>query len=346
MKSFKQFIAEMSYTDAASLFGLGKSFTAAELKSAYKKMALANHPDRGGSEEMMKKVNDAYETLKKRVGGSSSVSNDVMDGFRKVKEWLKIMNPLVLNSMLTTFNADIWLEHFNKYATVPLKYEIRPTQTTRVSDYASFDAEFFDDEKNTSLKIHVRAALVPMYNSSELGSSELSYPISITMEGYHAGKKQRFKRTEYERSNDHKVLKDPNILFPAAKLKKMFATGTTSGKARAIKRADVALHWKNKVGGEISGDYYVAGNKVGYSWKPPSIRLYRMVLMRKPAYSISRVNEELFSSVAFFYESQLVIDMMTEIGDSLKKNMNKPEKFKTDVEKIVAKYKTKQEKMG
>lgn len=340
MKSFKQFIAEMSYTDATSLFGLGKSFTAAELKSVYKKMALANHPDRGGSEEMMKKVNDAYETLKKRISANGGTSTgDAVNVFRDINEWIKRMRPAVINSMMTTFNADVWLEHFNKYAPTPLKYELRPVVTRGgMSNYASFDAEFFDDERNTSLSIHVMANLVSMYNSeSKLGSSDLSYPIMIRMEGYHAGKKQRFKQSEFESSSDHKVLRDPNILFPAAKLKKMFATGTTSGKQRAIKKADVLSHWKNKVGGDVWQDDYMLGGirKNGVS----SLIIRRFVMYRKAMYHISHINRVRPDNSEYFYESQYVIDMMTEIGNVYKKTTDNPAKFEAEVVKIQDKYK-------
>jgi DnaJ-class molecular chaperone len=34
-----------------------------EIKKAYKKMAIANHPDRGGDEETMKAINEAYAVL-------------------------------------------------------------------------------------------------------------------------------------------------------------------------------------------------------------------------------------------------------------------------------------------
>lgn len=34
-----------------------------ELKKEYKELAMANHPDRGGSEEIMKEINNEYELL-------------------------------------------------------------------------------------------------------------------------------------------------------------------------------------------------------------------------------------------------------------------------------------------
>ena len=63
------FLIEMSASEAEQILGLSGRYSASEVKSSYRKMSLKHHPDKGGSTEMMKKVNAAYEMLKK---GSSS----------------------------------------------------------------------------------------------------------------------------------------------------------------------------------------------------------------------------------------------------------------------------------
>lgn len=72
-KSFKEWLeeAEMDPKSALQVFGLAdfpKSMV--ELKSLYKKLAMNNHPDRGGSLEMMKDINLANEVLKRNIGRS------------------------------------------------------------------------------------------------------------------------------------------------------------------------------------------------------------------------------------------------------------------------------------
>jgi DnaJ-class molecular chaperone len=51
-----------------TILGVGMDATEAEVKAAYRKRAAEAHPDRGGSNEWMAKVNAAYEVIKKFHG--------------------------------------------------------------------------------------------------------------------------------------------------------------------------------------------------------------------------------------------------------------------------------------
>jgi curved DNA-binding protein len=50
--------------DYYSILGVNKNASQEEIRKAYKKQCMKHHPDRGGSEEQIKKVNEAYNTLK------------------------------------------------------------------------------------------------------------------------------------------------------------------------------------------------------------------------------------------------------------------------------------------
>lgn len=54
----------MDYSEALKLFGFTSNFTKEELKKRFLKLSKKYHPDLNGDEEMMKKVNSAYEVLK------------------------------------------------------------------------------------------------------------------------------------------------------------------------------------------------------------------------------------------------------------------------------------------
>jgi len=50
--------------DYYSTLGVNKNATQDDIRKAYKKQSMQHHPDRGGNEEVFKKINEAYSTLK------------------------------------------------------------------------------------------------------------------------------------------------------------------------------------------------------------------------------------------------------------------------------------------
>tara|TARA_Y100001968_G_scaffold297121_1_gene305827 strand:+ start:414 stop:1472 length:1059 start_codon:yes stop_codon:yes gene_type:complete len=66
--SFETLQSTMTVTGALKLLGLptkaGSSLTLSFIRDAYKEKALSNHPDAGGSNETMRKLNEAYQLLK------------------------------------------------------------------------------------------------------------------------------------------------------------------------------------------------------------------------------------------------------------------------------------------
>lgn len=64
----------MSASDAREILGLSPNFTDDELRSAYKKAAIANHPDKGGSTTKMQQINVAREVLAQVTNRSTSSS--------------------------------------------------------------------------------------------------------------------------------------------------------------------------------------------------------------------------------------------------------------------------------
>ena len=57
-------VASNVYDEARKVLGVAVNATKQEIKAAWKKAAVANHPDLGGSTEVMQKINAAYELLK------------------------------------------------------------------------------------------------------------------------------------------------------------------------------------------------------------------------------------------------------------------------------------------
>jgi hypothetical protein len=82
MKTYKEFISEdkMSYQEALSVFGVQSGYTEEEIKNRYKKLAVTNHPDKGGSDGEMTKINNAYDILKRGKGTVNPNYKDVSVG--------------------------------------------------------------------------------------------------------------------------------------------------------------------------------------------------------------------------------------------------------------------------
>ena len=101
------------------VLGIGKQASADEIKKAYKKCALRDHPDRGGDAEKFKKVNRAYEVLgdpDKKKGydlyGENFCDQEGMDSnsFHA--------NSDIFNSFFRNHNSD---DFFSNFASRPQK---------------------------------------------------------------------------------------------------------------------------------------------------------------------------------------------------------------------------------
>ena len=57
----------MNRDKALSILGLDPKATPTDIKSAYRRLARANHPDKMGSAELFKLVQEAYETLETTI---------------------------------------------------------------------------------------------------------------------------------------------------------------------------------------------------------------------------------------------------------------------------------------
>ncbi len=70
--------------------------TLEEVKALYKKLALENHPDRGGSTEVMQEINTEYAFATARiVSGSNMNAEDTEQQIRFSEEYRKIIEQII-----------------------------------------------------------------------------------------------------------------------------------------------------------------------------------------------------------------------------------------------------------
>ena len=82
INEFFKLFEGMTIEDAKSILGI--NLQNSDLKKAYRQAALKAHPDRGGSDEEMLKVNQAYELLKNT--GFNPMSREERDAQREREE--------------------------------------------------------------------------------------------------------------------------------------------------------------------------------------------------------------------------------------------------------------------
>ncbi|MEQ8936393.1 MAG: DnaJ domain-containing protein, partial [Amphiplicatus sp.] len=65
--------AQMGADEAASVLGVGADADADAIKAAHKKLISQLHPDKGGTDYLAAKINEARDVLVKRSGGAGEV---------------------------------------------------------------------------------------------------------------------------------------------------------------------------------------------------------------------------------------------------------------------------------
>ncbi len=232
MKSFNQTYQELleSVAEGIDLFKsiLPKNYTLNDLKGAYKKLALANHPDRGGDLNKMKDVNLAYEQLSKRAhpDGSSSYGSVNQEPELSREEKLarnEKRHAYVKSTVEYYLKPELYEKYLESIFGVTFSSKIADNKINSwyVSDYIS--QWLFYDENNTKFfKIQLRADL-NRQKSNVLGGGEgiFDFQIYISTDCVIDTKKIKINTWEINKQNIAELLKDPAKLFPADRVKKL-----------------------------------------------------------------------------------------------------------------------------
>lgn len=313
MKTFKQFLLEMSTDDALKVFDLqGKSYSQETLKQAYKTLALKHHPDKGGSLEMMKQVNAAYDMLK----GTSHQQKD-MDDFRaryqadiaKSKE----KGQAIIDKLSQKFTSDVFQKHFEGIFGEPFETKIdktKPTENYGMTYSVWLSAEFFNQDRSIVFYLQVSASTS---QKGGLPSAEQEMSMGVWTEILYKRKKIKLQQKQYNSSESYSILSDPEKVFPKAKI-----IEKTGKPTKPMKKADVLLTFSRELQGKQDGDFFRIPLANEYV-----LTIYRTVFMKQGAWGVNGLYKK-FKRVSSgasvsFLERDDIVHWMTDEFKNLQK---------------------------
>lgn len=290
MKSFKQFITEMTKQEALTTLGLSGAFTSDDVKLAYKKASAKHHPDKGGDVEMMKKVNVAYDLLKNTTGSASSKID-----WSEIDQIYKELHAQVIDDLKPKFKPEAFLDYFEKHFKQPFQFSIEWSELPKYGSvyFSGFKSKFFNADKSIAFDLSVSVYLTNLRKSGSSSLStnpDISYDMTIEASGYANRKKQKMSKRDWNFKNDHSVLNTPSKLFPETKMKKIVAeAGSETGETKKMTRAGFMKALNNEVGVSVwnsSNDAYMVPLKDG------AVIISRYVLMRQAAWTLSNIGNK------------------------------------------------------
>jgi len=211
------YLIEMSASEAEQILGLSGKYSASQVKSSYRKMSMKHHPDRGGSTEMMKKVNAAYEMLKRgsssrnsRPSRSSSESKgDIMDNLEKhLDKEMRNASKGIIKRMKKFTGLNFKIKSFKIERSIkPLKV-LAEMQLVAKDKGGSYHNIFFD------MKVMIPDYLFPNYSTL----------VQVWIDGDHDGEyfEDRLHSETLKYTDIKFILVFPDELIPEKKVKDLY----------------------------------------------------------------------------------------------------------------------------
>lgn len=278
----KQYLYEMSVTQALAVFGLDATIDPEELKKRHRELAMRHHPDKGGSLEMMKSVNAAYDVLKHQ---KAAIKTNRFD-WDALHAQYRQMGAAIKMQILSKFQPDIFCKYFESVTGKEFDWSFRrvfPADTTKDPSYAGFEGDWRSQDGETIFSIHVSAYLVDMFRNTNIGHGDIDFTLTTEVFGFHDNRKVKMGKRDFNWTQDHDILKNPKKLFPEAKMKViLFGYGVK----KAFKKRDMELFLIKKMNATFSGDYaYIPLSNT----QNIKLTIYRNVFMRVPGWGINGI---------------------------------------------------------
>lgn len=313
--------ATMSVADARAHLGLPVQWTSTDLKSAFKKAAFDNHPDRGGSTAKMAAINVAYKILQKVKPGAGAFSGTKVgsDDWKAQREMEMEKNKrTVMATINGLFDPEKYAHYFTQMTGKPFTFTVEDKVARH--GYYSKNVEWTSSDKETIFALYIHVDLYKVQSIKSLGGEggepALSFTLMVQPTVLHDNRKSKMKQRDWNFSTKEETLVDPTKIFPKASLKKMMSG---ADKKRKFSKRDMitAIEQRLKGNTEHSGGTVWAGIPIG-EYK---LYLYRMVFMREPYWEVHSVKAKVdgkwktfkTKTMAGYPEAEDLIELLKQI---------------------------------
>lgn len=278
----KKIFLEITRDQAVKVLGISQSDAndADKLKAAYRAASMKSHPDRGGSNAAMQDVTAAYELLKKHVGTGGSFDRKSFDDEQKERLELALA---ALRSLKEKMDVNAFVKHFATIYGQPFQYKLvkeSPKENDRIYPYGiMLNYEFYNDDRSIVFTLDFYCSLSDIKYNRSLGSGakNISYPLMVSAYGFFNNKKLKITKRDYKSTQDHDVLSNPEMSFPA---KRLNTFKSTSGD-KQFRRQDMVTYLTSKL--SLPWDGESARLKLPENI---TVRFARGVFMRQPYWSL------------------------------------------------------------
>lgn len=301
-----------------------------KVKKTYRQKALDAHPDRGGSEEQMKLVNQAYDIL---TGSSAGGAGSPADQEQKYQDFkarqketdakMKVVLKSMADELDQTIKLDAFKAHVEKATGKTFKATIDKKETSY--HYLIYTIKLVSEDGLTSfdMTVHASAADVAYGKGAATlggsGAEHVSFPISIVTTVFHDNRKVKLAAKNWKLTSDHKTLIEPEDLFPTSKLAKMMGG---KDKGRKFQKRDMLLSLEKRLGAYVwSGKDIKVTIPVGDAW----LLLFRSTWRGQAAWMTnalysSKNGGKSLSHVTFgtFEESEATIEFLVKLHNGAK----------------------------
>lgn len=246
--------AKMSFDEALKTLELSPDADADAIKQAFRKAAMKNHPDRGGSEEMMKKVNEAHDVLQDYKGFGGAGGGSKVNWEEMAAKYNKAA-AVVVENLKRDFKPEIFDKYFEEQTGKKYTHKFHFTGVGQHNpSWAGVSVVWQSEDKETSFAMLADVYLADVvWPTPSLGGgidyNDIGYNMGITTQIFHNNREVKFKRQRYDRTQLKSVLFKPEVTFPPKKIAEMLK-GKDS--ARKFAKRDMLISITKKLDGRVS----------------------------------------------------------------------------------------------